>query len=170
MQNLKMTLTWNFSHTHIRYPHLCHHIHKTGLIFSISFHWRERRVWRQHVSFITQDIPNCWVSTLKAMFWVRHVASLLSLSETRCLSSLKAMHWVRHVASLLSRLCTEWNTLPLYSQVYALIDTHCLSTPKPMLCVWHVAMSTNLLQYFHLIICREADSVETLAKKGRSWY
>ena len=55
--------------------------------------WKERAcggnsIWKRHctsnlylrvrASIIRQEIPNCWVDTLKAMLWVRHIASLLS--------------------------------------------------------------------------------------------
>ena len=69
---------------------------------------------RARASIIRQELPNCWVSTLKAMLWVRHVASYsqgYALSETRCLSTLKAMLWLRHIVSLLPSLCSVCDML-----------------------------------------------------------
>ena len=95
-------------------------------------------IWKRHctsnlylrvrASIIRQELPNYWIDTLKAMLWLRHVASLLS------------------------RLCAEWDTLPLYSQGYALSETCCLSTFKAMLWVRHIASLLSRL-------CSEWDAL-----------
>ena len=114
--------------------------------------WKERAcggncIWKRHctsnlylrvrASIIRQELPNCWVDTLKAMLWLRDMLHLYY----------QAMLWERHFASLLSRLCSERDTLALYSQGYALSETSCFSTLKVMLWVRHIASLLSRLCY-----------------------